>query len=210
MQLFGLRKTPDLSLAPRQALAAFEHDGLRSSDGRLVSNRPFAHSGKFCGQRARRKPLKPLRGESRVISGATVVTTVCLLPMHTGYGCSGHPAFPAPSSIEGQCSMQKLGQIVPREGEDARIEHQCPSQTARHRQRMRVHPVFQRRRCWKREAAAYWIPAFAGYDGLMFCWRASSEAERRAMTTGEWLFENSLNRPRRPAAARTNERCRVW
>jgi len=26
MQLFGLRKTPDLSLAPRQALKAFEHD----------------------------------------------------------------------------------------------------------------------------------------------------------------------------------------
>jgi hypothetical protein len=26
MQLFGLRKTPDLSHAPRQALAAFEHE----------------------------------------------------------------------------------------------------------------------------------------------------------------------------------------
>jgi len=47
--------------------------------------------------RARRKPLKPLRGESRVISGVLVVTTLCLLPMHRGCGCSGHPAFPAPS-----------------------------------------------------------------------------------------------------------------
>src|SRR5689334_13894446 len=36
LQLFGLRKTPDLSHAPRQALMAFEHFGLRSSDGRLV------------------------------------------------------------------------------------------------------------------------------------------------------------------------------
>jgi len=52
--------------------------------------------------RARRKPLKPLRGESRVTSGATVVTTVCYLPMHTGCGCSGHPAFPAPSVREGR------------------------------------------------------------------------------------------------------------
>src|SRR5258708_5822367 len=26
-----------------------------------------------------------------------VVTTVCFLPMHTGHGCGGHPAFPAPS-----------------------------------------------------------------------------------------------------------------
>jgi hypothetical protein len=52
--------------------------------------------------RARRKPLKPLRGESRVISGVLVVTIVCLLPMHTGCGCSGHPAFPAPSPFRGQ------------------------------------------------------------------------------------------------------------
>ena len=61
--------------------------------------------------RARRKPLKPLRGESRVISGATVVTTVCLLPMHTGCGCSGHPAFPAPSVFRGTTFMQTSGAI---------------------------------------------------------------------------------------------------
>jgi len=59
--------------------------------------------------RARRKPLKPLRGESRVISGVLVVTTVCLLPMHTGCGCSGHPAFPAPSVFEGQSFWQTSG-----------------------------------------------------------------------------------------------------
>ncbi len=59
-------------------------------------------------RRARRKPLKPSRGESRVISGILVVTTVCLLPMHRGRGCSGHPAFPAPSLfyLEGQCSSE--------------------------------------------------------------------------------------------------------
>jgi hypothetical protein len=59
--------------------------------------------------RARRKPLKPLRGESRVISGVLVVTTVCLLPMHTGCGCFGHPAFPAPSVIRGTKFLQTSG-----------------------------------------------------------------------------------------------------
>src|SRR6266436_5453644 len=30
-----------------------------------------------------------------------VVTTVCFLPLHTGHGCGGHPAFPAPSLFRG-------------------------------------------------------------------------------------------------------------
>src|ERR1700737_2735473 len=30
-------------------------------------------------------------------TGEPVVTTVCFLPLHTGCGCIGHPAFPAPS-----------------------------------------------------------------------------------------------------------------
>jgi hypothetical protein len=59
--------------------------------------------------RARRKPLKPLRGESRVTSGVLVVTTVCLLPMHTGCGCIGHPAFPAPSVFRGTRLWQTSG-----------------------------------------------------------------------------------------------------
>jgi hypothetical protein len=68
-------------------------------------------------RRARRKPLKPWRGESRVISGVLVVTTLCHLPMHRGCGCNGHPAFPAPSAFyEGQ-DHAKLGRIAPRECE---------------------------------------------------------------------------------------------
>jgi hypothetical protein len=47
--------------------------------------------------RARNKPLKPLRRECRCDAGEPVVTTVCLLPLHTGRGCIGHPAFPTPS-----------------------------------------------------------------------------------------------------------------
>jgi len=34
--------------------------------------------------------------------GATVVTTLCLLPLHRGCGCSGHPAFPVPSVFRGE------------------------------------------------------------------------------------------------------------
>ncbi len=52
--------------------------------------------------RARNKPLKPLRGECRVYSGEPVVTTlVCFFICTRGCGCSGHPAFPAPSSFRG-------------------------------------------------------------------------------------------------------------
>src|SRR6266487_5197189 len=52
-------------------------------------------------RRARRKPLKPLRGECRVISGVTVVTTlVCFVLFRTrGCGCIKRPAFPAPSEL---------------------------------------------------------------------------------------------------------------
>jgi hypothetical protein len=48
--------------------------------------------------RARRKPLKPLRAGMPGDPGATVVTNACVLLLYTrGYGCNGHPAFPAPS-----------------------------------------------------------------------------------------------------------------
>jgi len=37
------------------------------------------------------------------------VTTVCLLPLHTGCGCSGHPAFPTPSFFLGEKFMHDSG-----------------------------------------------------------------------------------------------------
>jgi hypothetical protein len=75
--------------------------------------------------RARRKPLKPLRGESRVNSGVLVVTTLCLLPMHRGCGCSGHPAFPAPSILRRDNVHANLGRIAPR-GANSRLKHFMP------------------------------------------------------------------------------------
>jgi hypothetical protein len=67
-------------------------------------------------RRARRKPLKPLRGESRMIPSEPVVTnsyafSFCM----RGYGCSGHPAFPAPSNFRGMRYMQDSGTRVPRD-----------------------------------------------------------------------------------------------
>jgi hypothetical protein len=48
--------------------------------------------------RARNKPLKPLRGECRVIPAEPVVTNARAYYQYTrGCGCGGHPAFPAPS-----------------------------------------------------------------------------------------------------------------
>src|SRR6202140_3600447 len=61
LQLFGLRKTPDLSHAPRQALWPSSTLGLRSSDGRLVRTARSHILADFADTRARHKPLKPLR-----------------------------------------------------------------------------------------------------------------------------------------------------
>src|SRR6266516_2288834 len=71
--------------------------------------------------RARRKPLKPLRGECRAKSGEPVVTTlVCFVLFRTrGCGCIGHPAFPAPSHVEGEWFLQNSGRIAPRDREVA-------------------------------------------------------------------------------------------
>jgi hypothetical protein len=54
-------------------------------------------------RRARRKPLKPLRGECRAFSGVTVVTNARVYYHYTrGCGRIGRPAFPAPSPIRGR------------------------------------------------------------------------------------------------------------
>jgi hypothetical protein len=53
MQLFGLRKTPELSLALIQALPPLGRNGLSSSNGRFCDNRPFARSARFPGHKGR-------------------------------------------------------------------------------------------------------------------------------------------------------------
>src|SRR5229473_5103796 len=68
--------------------------------------------------RARRKPLKPLRAGMPGDPGATVVKTRVLSTLRTrGCGCSGHPAFPTPST--GREIHAQLGRIAPRDRECA-------------------------------------------------------------------------------------------
>src|SRR4029077_6935127 len=57
---------------------------------------------------------KPLRGESRVISGGLVVTTVCYYRCTRAAGAPGTRLSLLPLFFEGQ-TFANLGQIVPRE-----------------------------------------------------------------------------------------------
>ena len=64
-----------------------------------------------------KETVKPLRGECRVISGVTVVTTlVCFVLFRTrDCGRIKRPAFPAPSEFSGAgWFLQELGRIAPR------------------------------------------------------------------------------------------------
>ena len=75
--------------------------------------------------RARRKPLKPFAQGMPGRSGEPVVTMlVCFIYFaREATGALTHPAFPAPSVIEG--FMQQPGRIAPREGGGVRHERHC-------------------------------------------------------------------------------------
>ena len=57
--------------------------------------------------RARRKPLKPFACGNAGCSGDPVVTTVCLLPMHTGCGCHHAPGIP--HALKGRTGFHNSG-----------------------------------------------------------------------------------------------------
>jgi hypothetical protein len=66
--------------------------------------------------RARRKPLKPLRREGRMIRLYLWFCRVLLL--HADHGCERHPAFPAPSVFRGTRFLQSSGAM---RGENADV-----------------------------------------------------------------------------------------
>src|SRR5207248_7767603 len=77
-------------------------------------------SNKLVTGKSTKETVKPLRGECRVISGVTVVTTlVCFVLFCTrGFGCIGRPAFPAPSEFqEAGCSLANLARNPRRDRE---------------------------------------------------------------------------------------------
>jgi hypothetical protein len=90
--------------------------------------------------RARRKPLKPLRRECRLVSGEPVVTNSCAFSFRTrGCGCIGHPAFPAPSFLSRVTSMHSsdancvagmrgrvcYSDVMPVQKREARLRARC-------------------------------------------------------------------------------------
>src|ERR1700724_4813072 len=74
VQLFGLRKTPDLSHAPRQALEAFEHERAQIQRRAVGENRPFAHSGRFRGHKSTKETVKTIAQGMPGESGGPVAT----------------------------------------------------------------------------------------------------------------------------------------
>jgi hypothetical protein len=67
--------------------------------------------------RARRKPLKPLRGESRVISGVLVVTTVCYYQCTRAAGAPGTRLSLRPLISKGGKFPAKLARMARRDRE---------------------------------------------------------------------------------------------
>src|SRR6267378_5228614 len=88
--LATVRVEEDTGAVPRSATGsvAFGRNGLSSSNGRLVRNRPFAHSDRFPGHKGAGKTGCALHPRSRVRFAQTKV--------HTSIQGSGNtPAFPA-------------------------------------------------------------------------------------------------------------------
>src|SRR5262245_46489925 len=60
-----------------------------------------------------KQAVTPLRGESRDVAAVPVVLPRVLSFLHTGYGRSRRPAFPAPSDRRGPTRLQSSGEIAP-------------------------------------------------------------------------------------------------
>src|SRR6476660_1351135 len=91
-------------------------------------------------------------------------------------GCSAHPAFPAPSSREGRRNETS--------GKSCREKAKLCLEMATQAPHTRCHAPRRRGIQYSRDAGAgnekrrrTGYPAFAGYDGLLFCWRAEALAK---------------------------------
>src|ERR1700733_11217725 len=86
--------------------------------------------------RARRKPLKPLRGECRTFFGVTVVTNLRVFYFYTqGCGRIERPAFPAPSDGRGQTISGKLGRAASRDAKACLYQPVVPANAGTRNQR---------------------------------------------------------------------------
>src|ERR1700738_4338177 len=145
MQLFGLRKTPDLSHAPRQALAAFEHERAQIQRRAAGQSRPFAHSGRFCRHKSTKETVKAIACGNAGCSGATVVTTLaCYLHFaREAAGATGTRHSPRPllgdiSCIDSGASRRGIAEAYLNWGDvnDALLLRQFRLQRIKHFQRL--------------------------------------------------------------------------
>src|SRR6202011_5825753 len=108
--------------APRQALAAFEHERAQIQRRAVGENRPFAHSGRFRGHKSAKEAVKTIACGNAGCSGATVVTTlVCYLhTAHEAAGATGTRHSPRPLFSKGASFMPNSG-ASRREAEKPRL-----------------------------------------------------------------------------------------
>src|SRR6267143_1069097 len=89
--LATVRVEEDTGAVPRSATGsvAFGRNGLSSSNGRLVRNRPFAHSDRFPGHKGAGKTGCTLHPRSRVPNAQTKVhTSIQVQREHSGLPCA--------------------------------------------------------------------------------------------------------------------------
>jgi hypothetical protein len=86
---------------------AFEHDRAQIQRRAVGSNRPFAHSGMFCGHKSTKQPLKPLRAGMPGCSGGPVVTNARVY--YTTRAAAGASAPGIPHALLGGQFMHDPG-----------------------------------------------------------------------------------------------------
>ena len=106
LQLFGLRKTPELSLALIQALSPLGATGSVPATGGWSSNRPFAHSARFQGHKGAGKTGCLLHPRSRVRFAQT--------KLHTSIQGSGTSGLPCAMALRlTSCSPRRTALLPP-------------------------------------------------------------------------------------------------
>src|SRR6185437_333413 len=103
MQLFGLRKTPALSHAPRQALMAFEHERAQIQRRAVGENRPFACSGTLSAHKSAKETVNTIACGNAGCPGATVVTNArATYSTRAAAGATGTRHSPRPLIFRGE------------------------------------------------------------------------------------------------------------
>src|SRR4030095_14969804 len=110
LQLFGLRKTPDLSHAPRQALWPSSTFGLRSSDGRLVRTARSHILANFADTRARISRQTIARGKPGCLGCTCLIRVLSFTTSaHGAAGAVGARLSLRPLPNRGTTKLQTSG-----------------------------------------------------------------------------------------------------